>query len=207
MADADELLVYPGWERLSIPDLCASLDVEGSSAMRCLLTDMYSREPFHRTVYEPGADPLSTCPYFESDSIVCLGSLQEVADGAWRHYGGMRLRLFGLNVRLDKATLFKHHPSMELQEGTHAIKGAKFSRQRGAVLHFKYLMDFPERVAVEAEREEHWSNGIEYKRYNQVVRASPGLTAYADISRRFSGSADLLRSGIMRARHAQAGDG
>ena len=41
VVDADELLVYPGCERLPLPDFCKFLDTEGSTAFFAFLLDMY----------------------------------------------------------------------------------------------------------------------------------------------------------------------
>lgn len=199
VADADEILVYPHWESLSLGDLCSNLDDEGVSALPSILIDMYSAQPFCETTYEPGANPLSVCPYYETESIACVATLKERESGAWRHYGGMRLRVFGLQVRLDKVPLLRFHPSMDLGVGMHSLARARLSRARGAVLHFKYMMDFLGRVEVEADRQEHWADGIEYRRYRTIAQKSVGLNAFTETSQEFRRSSDLIRCSVMRS--------
>ena len=199
VADADEILVYPNWEYIAFPDLCAYLTDEGASALHSILVDMYSESAFSETLYESGTDLLHICPYYESASIVCVATLRERQAGAWRHYGGMRLRVFGLNVRLDKVNLFRYDPGIQLVGGMHSISGAPHSRLQGAVLHFKYLMDFTPRVAVEAQRAEHWFQAAEYKRYHAVTREAPSIGAFTPDSQRFRQSSDLLRCHIMES--------
>lgn len=198
VVDADEMLVYPEWERRSLTDLCATLDAEGSTALPVLLLDMYSDRPFASTVCEVGSDPLAVCPFYEVDSIICAAPWKEAAAGRLQHHGGMRKRVFGLNPRLDKVSLFQHSPGMTLSPGMHTLQGGRFSRMRGAALHFKYLTDFGQRAAIEAAREEHWSDALDYKRYDEALRAQPELGAYSDLSRRFTCSDDLIECGVLR---------
>ena len=115
------------------------------------------------------------------------------------HAGGMRKRLFGLDVNLDKVCLLKYRSSMQLHEGMHALGGAAFSEAQGAVLHFKYLADFGARAQTEAMRREHWQEALEYRRYAEVFAGDAELGAFTPASAVFRRSEDLLRLGIMRS--------
>ncbi|MBV8201222.1 MAG: glycosyltransferase family 2 protein [Acidobacteria bacterium] len=199
VVDADELLVYPGWEQLSLPELCAYLDSERSSAFASLLLDMYSDKPIRDTRYRAGSDPLTACPYFDPDTILRVGRWPQVVGGRDMHAGGMRKRVFGLDVNLDKVCLIKYRSSMQLHIGMHALGGAAVSEARGAVLHFKYMLAFGDRAQVEAMRREHWQEGLEYRRYAEVVSHDPELTAFTGASALFQKSDDLSGYGIMRS--------
>jgi glycosyltransferase involved in cell wall biosynthesis len=198
VADADEILVYPGWESISLPQLSRYFDSERVSAFHCLLVDMYSDRPFDETEYVPGTNPLKACPYYESETIWCSASLHGAKVGKWRHTGGMRRRLFGLHVCLDKISFIKYTPAMTLQPGMHGIEGALFSKVRGAMLHFKFFADFSAKASVEASRGEHWDNAIQYKRYSEIFTSDQHLCAYSSASRRLSATTDLIKSDIMR---------
>jgi glycosyltransferase involved in cell wall biosynthesis len=199
VVDADEFLVYPGWEHLSMQELCAYLDSESSSAFAALLLDMYSDASICQTQYRAGTDPLTVCPYFDTDTITCVGRWPQLLGGREMHAGGMRKRVFGIEVNLDKVCLFKYRPSMRLHEGMHALGGANFSRAEGAVLHFKYLLDFGDRARIEAMRQEHWENALEYKGYAEIMSGRPDLAAYTDASAVFKHSNDLVRYNIMKS--------
>ncbi len=196
LADADELLVYPGCEELSLKQLCRFLSFEGADALASILVDMYSERAIADTIYTPGTSPLEVCPYYESDSIVCAASLGDFRASHWKHIGGMRYRLFNLPARLDKISLIRYKHGMQFRIGQHELSTANLSKVRGAMLHFKFLSTFHERVSVEAGREEHWNQSKEYKRYAEIS-SDPLLSAYCPSSKRFSHSDDLLRSGIM----------
>lgn len=67
VADADELLVYPDCEQVSLPEFCEQLDAEGCAAMQVILLDMYSDKPMPELNYQPGQDLRQACPYFDGD--------------------------------------------------------------------------------------------------------------------------------------------
>ena len=198
VADADEFIVYPGWEHLSIRQICDYMEYEHSSALHCLLVDMYSDVPFGQTQYVSGTDPLAACPYFESDTILCVAPLQRGQVREWTHVGGMRRRLFNVDVRLDKISLIKYSRSMKLGLGMHQVRGIHKSKLRGALFHFKFLADFPDKAQIEASRGEHWNSASEYKRYAQGFDKDARLSAYGAMSRRFRTSKDFLESGVMQ---------
>jgi hypothetical protein len=199
VVDADEFVVYPGWEDLSFPDLCGYLDSEPSAALASLLLDMYSDKPFCKTFYRSGSDPLTVCPYFDPDTILRVGRWPQIVGGREMHTGGMRRRVFGLDTNLDKICLVKYRSSMQLHEGMHALGGASISEAQGAVLHFKYLLDFGDRARLEATRREHWQDGLEYRRYAEVVGRDPELTALTGASVALQRSDVLIEFNMMKS--------
>jgi glycosyltransferase involved in cell wall biosynthesis len=198
VADADELLVYDGCEKRDIRDFCSSLEQEGSRALHCLLLDMYSDRALSDIGYQPGDDLLNACPFFDLDSIKYDGRHSHEYSSAPSFVGGMRHRLFGLNVCLDKISLLKFDVNLILHEGMHRISNAKLSSARGAMLHFKFLHDFEARAETECLRKEHWSDASEYMRYAQVMRNLSGLRPYGPQSRRLTSSNDLVRCGVLK---------
>ena len=58
---------------------------------------------------------------------------------------------------------------MFMSRGPHFIQGPHAAHIRGALLHFKYLNDFSEKVREEVVREEHWRSAVEYKGYLQTL--------------------------------------
>jgi hypothetical protein len=161
---------------------------------------MYSDKPIAQTNYVAGIDPLTMCPYFETESIVCAGRLSDVQLGKWQLFGGVWSRLFGLkSLCLDKNCLLKYNERMQISPGMHFIDNAIFSRQRGALIHFKFFMDFAERVRLEASREEHWLKGFEYKAYAKRIEVEPDLCAFAACSEYFSHTTELIKRDVLRS--------
>jgi len=68
VVDVDEILIYSHYEKVSIRDLCNYLDKEGSTALSCLLLDMYANKPIRLAQYNRGDNPLPSFPYFDKNT-------------------------------------------------------------------------------------------------------------------------------------------
>lgn len=97
LADADELLVYPDYENIKLPQFCAQLLTEGAEAMQAILLDMYSDQPLSSLAYSQGQDLIEACPYFDSQYQFVPRSVlpwQERPFPPTEPLGGPRTRLF-----------------------------------------------------------------------------------------------------------------
>jgi len=199
VADADEMLMWPHWKELSLRELCGFLDGEGYNALHSFVLDMYSDKPVRLTSYEQGGDPLLSACFFDPDShtkvpiVPCPRLSQKFVV-----IGGVRKRIFGIEVCLSNFPLVRFGPEMFLSPGTHFIEGASIADIEGATLHFKFLHDFNSRAVEEAEREEHWDNAVEYKAYAKRIRQHPDLNLHYSRSTQFAGSDQLVNFGIMK---------
>ena len=199
VADADELLVYPGYPERSLRDLVAYHEAHGFTAMASLMLDMYAA-----TLCPPKeavGSVFELCPYYDSDGIrvMCRVLLDRAQD---RLVGGFRQRVLGTRVILNKVALFHNRPGVRLSLVNHAILGARCSDLRAAHLHFKYLADFRERVAMETARGEHWNGASEYRSYALALDEFEKPDGRRDVlyarSRRWAGTQPLVDCGIMR---------
>jgi hypothetical protein len=189
--DADEMFVYPHYERITLRQLCTFLDRNSFDAMDTLLLDMYPNLPLSRIRYERGSDPLSIASWFDLPSYTKLESEPMYLDdwsiyykGPERLKGGVRKRMFNVVRYLSKVSLVKFNQSLFLTEGTHFLKGGRFANISGALLHFKYLDDFAMNVKREIdERRRDKFNGKEYKAYWDTINAKPtALNLYSGYS-------------------------
>jgi glycosyltransferase involved in cell wall biosynthesis len=199
IVDADEMFTYPHCEDLTMRDLCSYMESENASALYSVLLDMYSESAFGDCRYVSGANPLSVCPWFETETIRCVGRRPAEFGGALSHFGGMRKRMFDVDACLDKISFMKFDPRFRIGPGMHRVAWVRLSKIQGAVLHFKFLEDFEGRATLEAKREEHWNNAVEYKLYSAAIRDGRKLRAHSSVSRFYHNSGDLLRYGIMRS--------
>jgi hypothetical protein len=195
VADADELLVYPGYPDCSLRDIIAYHAAHGFSAMGSVMLDMYAA-----TLCPPKeavGSLLDLCPYYDSDGIrvACRVLLDRAQD---RLVGGFRQRVLGTRVILNKIALFHNGPGGRLSLSNHSILGARCSDLRAVHLHFKYLADFRERVAVEMARGEHWNGASEYHSYARALGDRTTLDVLYAGSRRWAGTKPLIDCGIMR---------
>ncbi len=91
VVDADELLVFPGYDRARLPALCDHLDALGSEALPSLLLDCFPAGPLAQCAYRAGDDLTAAAPFFEPAEL----REEKVADFPYRlAYGGVRERLF-----------------------------------------------------------------------------------------------------------------
>lgn len=206
VVDADEVLVYPFCESIALRQLCSFLDKEHFATLDCVLLDMYPDMPLDAVAYKRGTDPLFVAPWFDRGSYVSgaggplfLDEQQIIYEGPERLFGGMRKRIFGCSdTCLSKFPLLKFSKSMFVSFGTHFIQGAQAADIRGALLHFKYLNDFSERVREEVARKEHWQQATEYKEYLRTLNDSPVINLRSSLSERFVDSNQLVSLGLMK---------
>jgi glycosyltransferase involved in cell wall biosynthesis len=200
--DADELLVYPDCERVDLHVLTERLDAAGDEAVATFLLDMYGDGPIASTAYAAGDSLVAACPYFDGDSydIASLDATHPVPA-----IGGPRARVFwarsGSNrppPYLAKLPLARWRERRAYGASTHVLPGAPVSRMTGALLHFKFLYDFPARAAEEAARGEHWQAGAQYDVYDSLFRADSGLSLFYDGSVRYENSRQLVEMGLLR---------
>jgi hypothetical protein len=204
--DADELFVYLGYEHMPIGELCRRLDAEGADAMLAVMVDVYGDRAVAETHYQPGADPLSVCPWF--DHRPWSLRLEAFCDHRSHpsFFGGTRQRVFGAPDGLDADTyytvntvpLFRGGGAMRPSANFHWIDGAHVSGSRAALLHWKYVASFPSDAREEVVRGEHWDSASQYQRYAARVDAQPALSLYDPAhSVRFVDSKQLGRLGIL----------
>jgi glycosyltransferase involved in cell wall biosynthesis len=205
IVDADEIFLYPHYERVTLKQLCGFLDRERFNAVDCVLLDMYPNVPLNQVHYTRGNDPLLIASWFDNGGFEALprGPIYYkednlVHEGPETIIGGMRKRVFGVNAWMSKFPLVKFKSSMSLAVGTHIIQGARVANIRGAVLHFKFLQDFVSNVEREAARKQYWNDSAEYQQYKAVTSKSQALNLYASVSTKFEGSKQLLDLGILK---------
>jgi glycosyltransferase involved in cell wall biosynthesis len=200
--DADELLVYPDCESVDLHAFTAALDERGDEAVATFLLDMYGDTAIADTSYASGASLIDASPYFDGDSYD-VGALDDAHPVPT--IGGPRKRVFWARSRserpppyLAKLPLARWRDGRAYGASTHVLRGAPVAHTTGALLHFKFLADFPERAAEEAQRGEHWQAGAQYDVYDSLLRDEPRLSLFYDGSVRYRDSRQLIEMGLIR---------
>jgi len=107
--DVDELLVYPGWQELSIDALTRYLDEGGYRALFTPMVDMYPEGPLKDLSYRSGDSFLDCCPWFDGEGYrynPLKGSHAKRYRTPARHvFGGTRERLFHQAAKRPKNVL------------------------------------------------------------------------------------------------------
>lgn len=161
--DADELVTYPHQDTKSILNLTNYLSSVSLRSMNCIMIDMYSEHSVDENYCAPGQSPLEICCYY--DPVGYFKDYDPVSRTTWIK-GGVRGRMFFKNVRespaLNKTPLVLWKKHYAFLKSSHEVwplglnspvpdRGAAVS---GAILHFKFLSEWGQRVAEESARQE-----------------------------------------------------
>lgn len=184
--DADELLVYPGVEHLTLPGLTRELDAKGATAMGAVLLDLYPKGPLSEQTYTAGQDPLTVLRWFDGDNLTTKyqPNLRNLLVR-----GGVRARVFfgALPDRvptLSKLPLVKWNRRYVYVSSTHSALPRHLNRVRGdvapdlpsgALLHTKFLPEVIDKSGQEKHRQEHFENSDLFAAYYDDLTKDPTL--------------------------------
>jgi hypothetical protein len=213
VADADELLVWPGSENETIRDLTGRFDAEGAECLMAMLLDMYSEKPFGRIGYTTGAPFLDFCPWFDPGPYKNI----RVKRFPFReYYGGVRARLFQSlpfvafhPPTVSKVPLLKWRQGQRFTRAQHSLKEPmKLAPMRAALLHFKMFDDLPEKCRVEPARGQYFAHGREYLALAMAIERAPNHSFFdPEISRRYRDTKQLVQARVMHPRRPYKGYG
>jgi hypothetical protein len=203
VVDPDELFYYPDVETRGLRQLCDELDQAGKVAMHAVLLDMYSDSPIREAVYHAGQDPAAVTPFFDREF-----SHLQATSGPWRNFdgfvGGLRRRAFGEDSLpfLSKFPLFRYTTDRVIAGGVHSTNASpeEIASERGAVLHFKFMARFVERLEDELRdrRSDADDSSESYSTYEQALSSDPNLCLYDPaVSVRLRDSRQLVELGVM----------
>lgn len=197
--DADELFVYSGAGERSLPALARDLEAEGASALHSLFVEMFPRESLRAVHYAPGDSLVAAAPFFDAGPYVRVPYRRvfDMPGSSFVYMGGTRGRVFGGEFGCSKVPFFKYHPGQFLRLGLHTLEGAELSSHQGAVLHFKYLQDFHEKVARESVRNIYWNGAAEYKAYAALLERNPDYTLWHPEAIRYESWHSLAEAGLV----------
>ncbi len=207
VADADEILVWPGSEGETIQALTQRLDKAGAQALFAILLDMYSDKPFGRIGYRPGEAFHEHLPYFDK------GPYQQRPAAAFPYrqlYGGVRARLFNAlgaaihSPTVSKVPLVKWSWGQRFILSTHGLYyPMALARMRGALLHYKFFDDFLDKCRSQSAHAEYYEGGREYRVLGRALAQSANASFYdPEISMRYTGTGALARCGLIDAEKA-----
>jgi tetratricopeptide (TPR) repeat protein len=129
-ADADEALIYPGWESTPLRDFLAYLEREGAEAVAAFMLDLYPERLFHAA----GAPAAYADACYYDRNYTWVG---HVRPPYRRPTGGVRPRLFSTEEYLQKVPLIRSGRGVYLN--AHEITPLRFSAVTGILLHYKLL--------------------------------------------------------------------
>jgi len=202
--DPDELFVYPYMETRDLKDLTEYLGSIKQESFFTIMLDMYSDKPVSQSLYEPGTNPVDTCPYFDSTGY----------SKKYNHFhnnlyvqGGVRRRIFSINEpasapALNKISLvnwkwnYVYLSSMHMMLPRHLNRCVDENKVTGALLHYKFISQLDEKVKQEILAKQHYNESAEYKEYDKVIQREEVLFDEV-VSSRFVGWKDLAHRGLI----------
>ena len=205
--DADELFVFPGYERVGLRSFCDFLDTHSARGAFALMIDMYGPGDVSEATHVASRSLLETCPWFDPApyETVNVGLFPPI-----QFKGGPRARAFDFlpyqprPPALSKVPLVKWRRGDRYLLSTHAMTPTPIYPMLTALLHFKFLSDFPERVRIALQEGQHHGGSKEYRAYNDTLQAQRGLRLHNAQSVAFTGSDQLLALGLLRTDAAYA---
>lgn len=206
VADADELLVYPGCDSVGLPGLAARLALAEQWAMPALMLDLYPQGPLSCAQVTPGDDPVASAPWFDPGPYRMRR--QWPMGNAWVQ-GGPRARVFYADLpdrapTLNKFPFVRWHWRHAWTTSTHAALPPRLNavwpeagerRITGVLLHTKFLADAPARATEEQMRGQHFARPPLHEGYYAGVAGDPDL--WTPDSVRYTGWRQLVELGLM----------
>ncbi len=181
VADADEFLFASLDRDDNLPEITRGFDVEGATAARIFMLDMYPQGPLSDADFASG-DPFAQAGFVDRDPFLKVWggrgpfSDSPVWTSALRHrlIPGSRADLFVA----QKYALLKYMPWMRLSAGLHFVANLDLAQREVFFAHFKYNAAFHAKAQAEVTRKQHFNNAEEYRKY--LALASEGRDVVYD---------------------------
>jgi tetratricopeptide (TPR) repeat protein len=200
--DCDEAFVFPGYEgNRSLRAMLSYCDKRGFCSVPAIEVDMYPE----RLDIGADADPFKSSCYFDVDYVAVPSELPPYV----MIKGGIRERLIGLALSMQKSPLIRMAADVRYIECNHATTHLPVADVTAALLHYKFVGDMKGRLEQAINRGEHFAGAIAYRRLNSAVDVMGwDETLLSPDSRRYDGPDTLLRHGLigsggMRLQHSR----
>lgn len=191
--DIDEGFVFPDFDGTrTLRDLLSYCDDRGYCLVPAIELDMYPESLDGVS----GSDPFAASCYFDVDYIATQSELPPYV----MLQGGIRQRLTGLALSMQKSPLVRMAPDLRYVECNHSTTHLPVADVSGALLHYKFVGDMRGRVEEAISRGEHFGSAISYRRLDSAVNAASwDRSMLSPHSRRYTGPESLARHGLIRS--------
>lgn len=203
IVDADELLVYGGMHRRNLHDLAKYLISWDSKALFAPMIDMYSDKPLSDYSYARGDRLIDACRFFDGSSYKVDWHEHQIIGLS----GGPRVRLLSNETGafgnyINKYPFFLWDRSVRRRNIHYFYAHRHRPAPSGALLHFKFLPDFGERIDRALKEGQYWNHSTQYKIYASNLAALSHL--YYPGSVEYVSPDSLVNQGLMNRIHWSA---
>ena len=205
--DLDEFFVYPFMGQRSYSELLSFLDDSENPSLFAMLVDMYPKDSIASAHVPAGQCPLAHSPYFDQTGYYSIRGAHE--DTYVR--GGPRLRAFNSN-NYELAPTVQKYPLIKWQEkyayylSTHVAYPTSLNHAHkrhhqptGALLHFKFVSSFQDKIAYAIKHKNHYNGSSEYKKYLDKINAAENFSLFSSVSKKYEGPESLVAANLMTA--------
>jgi hypothetical protein len=191
--DIDEYFVFPNCNGTrTLRDLLSYCENRGFGCVSAIELDMYPEHLDGR----PDIDPFKASCYFDMDYVATDTELPPYV----MIQGGIRQRLTGLPLSMQKSPLILMAPDVRYIECNHSTTHLPVADVSGALLHYKFVGDIKRRTAVAISRAEHFAGAITYRRLNSAVHSMSSEDSLLSLhSRRYEGPGSLVEHGLIKS--------
>jgi Glycosyl transferase family 2 len=191
--DIDEYFVFPDCAgSRTLRDLLSYCDDYGFGCVTAIELDMYPE----CLDTAPDTDPFAASCYFDAN---CSFTETELPPYVMIQ-GGIRERLTGLALSMQKTPLIRVAPDVRYIECNHSATHLPVADVTGALLHYKFVGDMRRRVGEAISRAEHFAGAISYRRLDSALGSiARGKSLLSPGSCRYDGPAVLLHHGLIKS--------
>jgi hypothetical protein len=190
--DIDEFFVFPDCDgRRTLHDLLSYCQQFGFGCVPAIEVDMYPE----CMETDRSLDAFEASRYFDVDYVVVEAELPPYV----MIQGGIRGRLTGLPLSMQKSPLIRMASDVRYFECNHSTTHLPMADVSGALLHYKFVGDMKRRIAQAVARGEHFAGAITYRRLSRAVGAMDRSDSLlSDYSRRYGKAGDLELHGLIK---------
>lgn len=186
LADADELLVYRGWEKTPLARRLAGKGLAGADAVRTYMLDMYPEGALSQARFGSG-DPFAEAGFAEAEPFLRTSAARGPYSNSPTVTSALRHRLIpGSRPELfvaQKYALLRYQPWMRLSQGLHYVAETRVAEEEMIFAHFKYNAHFRAKAQAEVARGEHFNGAEEYRKYLALVSEGREVIFDEEVSR------------------------
>ena len=197
IADADEFIVYPGCEEITLPEYAASLERYGYDAACLYMVDMYPDGELSNADFA-GQSPFSVARFYDTPPLENWRLSKGYYSDSSHMVSSFRHRIMPYAeptaYTSKKFALLRYRPWIKLSDGLHFVTNIVVAPEPIAFAHFKYHAGFQQKAAVEAKRKQHYKEAKEYLRYQELSAELKGGFRKQGVSSEYIDSHQFISS-------------
>lgn len=207
--DVDELFTYPFSDIITLSSLLTYLNQKSYTAVVAHMLDLFSDKPLSSQDKKLNKSFVDLHRYYDISDIVKMkyyfaGNV--ISNSEIKvFFGGIRKILFmtnsigaeGLDILTKHPLVFLDEKIMPMHINEHSVRNARIADFTCALLHYKFLSNFSERVLRAVKEENYGHNSRQYKKYYETLIYNPRLQIKQETSQKLTSINELIDNGFL----------